>query len=173
MFKSARKATGMSIDEASFRVHVAPRTLVKYEAGETVPPPEVVLGMSRVYRKPEMTQEYCRHNCAIGRVYSYEILNAIDTSLPAVIMKLAVEMEEARQVFNRLLVITVNKQKREDFSSQEWTEFSQIVQEFLDIEHGVEILKIALGRICDVSVLVEQHNQKCWEKGYVKKEILA
>lgn len=171
MYRDARTQSGISRDEASFKLHVAPRTLANYETGETEPPPEVVLAMAQVYRQPEMTQVYCKQNCAIGKVYSYEILNAIDTSLPAVILKLAVELEEARTVFNRLMVLTVNKQKREDFSSAEWIEFSQIVQEFLDVEHNVEVLKLAIGRIVDVAEFVEAHNKKCREHGYTKEKV--
>jgi len=171
MYKEARKAAGLSIEEASFRLHIAPRTLCKYEAGDVVPPPEVVLEMSKVYGRPEMTQVYCKRNCAIGRAYSYEILDAIDDSLPAVILKLAVELEEARQLFNRLMIVSVNKQKREDFSQGDWAEFSQIVQEFLDVEHNVEIFKLAIGRIVDVAEFVEVHNNKCRDNGYTKKKV--
>lgn len=66
MYRAARKAAELSIEEASFRLHIAPRTLCKYEAGETVPPPEVVLVMSRLYKIPWLTQHYCREFCAKG-----------------------------------------------------------------------------------------------------------
>ena len=85
MYKTSRKSANLSIEESAFRLHIAPRTLCKYEAGETVPGPEVVLAMSREYGKPEMTLTYCRENCAIGRAYGYEVLNGVDTSLVTVL----------------------------------------------------------------------------------------
>ncbi|AMA74032.1 MULTISPECIES: helix-turn-helix domain-containing protein [Aneurinibacillus] len=80
MFKDARKRAGLSIEEAAFRVNVAPRTLCKYEAGETVPGPDVVPGMSQEYRRPDMTQRYCREHCPIGQRYSYIHLNNVSTN---------------------------------------------------------------------------------------------
>lgn len=47
MYAGARKGAGLSIEEAAFQIHIAPRTLVKYEHGESTPGPDVVLAMSR------------------------------------------------------------------------------------------------------------------------------
>lgn len=170
MYKDARKNVHLCIEEAAFRVHVAPRTLAKYEAGETVPPPEVVLSMSREYGKPEMTLTYCRENCAIGKAYGYEVLNAIDTSMVTVLAKLMDEMDEARGMLGRAMALAINRMDRDCFNDDEWREFSGAVLEFLDVEHNIEVLKLALGRICDVSELIETHNKKCREAGYIKKK---
>jgi hypothetical protein len=67
--------------------------------------------------------------------------------------------------------LTVNKNSRGCFTDIEWTEFVQCLQEFLDVEHNVECLKITLGQWCDVSELVSQHNSKCWQRGYIRKNI--
>lgn len=170
MYKEARKQAGLSIEEAAFGLHIAPRTLCKYEAGETVPPPEVVLEMSRLYRIPWLTQHYCREHCAIGRAYSYEVLTGVNLDPPSVMLKLVGEMAEAQAVLQRMLELAVNKNRREDFTPEEWAEFTKCLHEFLDVEHNVETLKISLGRWCDVSELISQHNQKCWQRGYIKKE---
>lgn len=172
MYKDARKQANLPIEEAAFRVHVAPRTLSKYEAGETVPPPEVVLAMSREYRQPEMTLTYCRQNCAIGKAYGYEVLNAVDTSMVTVLAKLMDEMDEARGLLGRAMALAINRMEREAFTDGEWREFSGAVLEFLDVEHNIEVLKLALGRICDVSELIEMHNKKCRDSGYTKEKPL-
>jgi len=170
MYKGARKQAGLSIEEAAFQLHIAPRTLCKYEANETVPPPETVLGMSRLYQIPWLTQHYCRENCAIGRAYGYEVLTGVNLDPASVMLKLVGEMTEAQVVLQRMLELTVNKNRREDFTLEEWTEFLRCLHEFLDVEHNVETLKISLDRWCDVSELISQHNQKCWQKGYVKRK---
>lgn len=170
MYSEARKAVGMSIEEAAFQVHIAPRTLIKYEHGETVPGPDVVLGMSKAYKKPWLTQIYCKHYCAIGQAYSYEVLNNVNLDPPSIMLKLIGEMKEAQAVLNRMLELAVNKNSREDFSQPEWSEFTKCLGEFLDVEHNIECLKISLGNWCDVSELIRQHNQKCLDKGYVKEK---
>lgn len=170
MYRGARNSADKTIEEAAFALHIAPRTLCKYESGESQPPPEVALAMSRVYGVPRLTQVYCRQNCAIGQAYSYEVLNRVSLDLPSVMQKLIGELREAQDLLCRMLEITVNKKRREDFTPAEWAEFMIILQEFLDVEHNIETLKISLGAWCDVSELVAAHNQKCWQKGYVVKE---
>ncbi len=154
--------------------HGSCRTLANYEAGQTVPAPDVVLGMSQVYHKPEMTQIYCREHCAIGQAYGYEILTAIDMGLPAVVLKLTSEMREAQAVLNTLIDITVNKRAREDFTEPEWTNFCQALQELFDVEHNIEILKMALSKMAGaenaVVELISGHNQKCEDRGYIKRK---
>ncbi|MGB9904620.1 MAG: helix-turn-helix domain-containing protein [Desulfotomaculales bacterium] len=170
MYKEARKQAGLSIEEASFGLHIAPRTLCKYESGETVPPPEVVLEMNRLYRAPWLTQHYCREHCAIGRAYGYEVLTGVNLDPASVMLKLVSEMAEAQAVLQKMLELTVNKNRREDFTPEEWAEFTRCLQEFLDVEHNVETLKISLGCWCDVAELVAAHNKKCRERGYTKEK---
>ncbi|HHV61114.1 MAG TPA: helix-turn-helix transcriptional regulator [Firmicutes bacterium] len=170
MYREARKKAGLSLEEAAFRLHVAPRTLSKYESGEIIPPPEVALGMSREYKIPWLTQHYCREYCAIGQAYSYEVLDRVNTDPASVMLKLVGEMAEAQAVLQRMLELAVNKNRREDFSDREWAEFTKCLHEFLDVEHTIETLKISLGKWCDVSDLISQHNRKCWERGYASKK---
>ena len=170
MYVNARKACGLSREEASYRLHIATRTLCNYEAGDSVPPPEVVLGMSRAYGQPAMTQQYCRRACAIGAAYSYEVLTNVNLDPPTVALKLLSELGEAQAVLHRMLSVIVNKNDPGDFTAREWSQFSEDLHEFLDVEHNIETLKISLGRWTDMSVFVAQHNQKCRDRGYIKKE---
>jgi transcriptional regulator with XRE-family HTH domain len=173
MYKKARKACGLSIEEASSRVHVAHRTLCVYEAGERTPPPEVVLDMARTYGAPSLTQAYCRESCAIGRAYSYVVLDNVNLDPPSVALKLLGELSEAQAVLQRMLTALVNKNGRDDFTATEWEQFCRDLHEFLDVEHNIETLKISLGSWTDVSELVAQHNRKCVDRGYTTKKETA
>lgn len=170
MYKQARNDVGLSLEEASFKLHIGRRTLCKYESGETAAPADVVLGMSKLYKAPSMTQIYCREYCPIGQTYSYEVLNNVNLDPASVLLKLMGEMEEAEKVLNKLLALVVNKNQRDDFTPAEWTDFTTYVQEYLDVEHCIEVFKIILGHWCNVADLINQHNQKCITKGYIKKE---
>jgi hypothetical protein len=139
---------------------------------DSTPPPDVVLAVSKILKKPWLTQLYCRHHCAIGEAYSYEVLTGVNLDPASVLLKLVGEMLEAQAVLQRMLEIAVNKNTREDFSQAEWSEFVKCLGEFLDVEHNIECLKISLGKWCDVSELIKQHNQKCWERGYIKEKAL-
>lgn len=170
MYAEAREAAGLTQKEAAERLHVGLRTLRAYELGDVVPSPAIVLAMSKIYRMPDLTLRHCREACAIGQAYSYEVLDNVNSDLAHVILKLSEEMNEAREMLDRVLQLVVNKKSREDFTEQEWREFREAIMEFIDVEHNVEMLKIALGRTADVAELVAAHNRKCHENGYVKEK---
>jgi len=71
MFKKARLQSGMSAEEAAFRLNVGIRTLYRYERGETIPPADVICLMARTYKKPELIYRYCREYCPIGAQYGF------------------------------------------------------------------------------------------------------
>ena len=166
MYKEARKKAGFSTEEAALRNNIAVRTLMKYESGEVTPPPDIVVKMSRMYQQPWLTQHYCRR-CEIGKAYSYEVLNNVDLSISGILMSLKEEMEEALKVFPRMLKVTRNKQSREEFENQEWEDFIRAMNEWIDLEHNIECLKIAFNKFMDVSELIKAHNEKCIAKHYV------
>lgn len=170
MYRVARKAARMSREEAAFRLHVGARTLANYEDGKSVPPPEVVLEMGKVYNNPWLPHRYCRMHCAIGKAYRYAILDNVNLDIASVLLKLVGELEEARAVQDRLMSLAVNKRGRQDFSEEEWREFVRCLHEYLDIEHTIEMLRLALEKWCDVSELVGQHNRKCRDRGYATEQ---
>ena len=170
VFKDARLKTGLTLEEAAHGDYVSVRALINYEQKKTIPGPDVALQMSKVYKDPWLTQRYCKDCCAIGQAYSYEILDHVNLDPASILLKLVGEMEEAQGVLTKMLAIAVNKNEREDFGDSEWEEFVQYLHEFLDVEHNVEILKISLNKWCDMSELIQEHNHKCYERGYAKCE---
>jgi prophage antirepressor-like protein len=101
-------------------------------------------------------------------------LDVVDMGLSAVVLKLISKMEEIHPNLFDIARITVNKHSIQDFTESEWIPFNQMVQKLLDIEHNIAILRVALekmdGSENKVAELVAQHNQKCWDKGYARKE---
>jgi len=173
MYTQAREEAGMTQKQAAERLHIGIRTLRGYEARDVIPNPEIVLDMSWIYQKSELTMRYCRYECAIGRAYSYEVLDAVNTDLAHVFLKLAEEMDEAKEMLAKAMRLVINKRTRYDFNDKDWQELKQVVLEFLDVEHSVEVLKLALGSIVDVAEFVNEHNKKCCERGYVKEKKTA
>lgn len=173
MYREAREELGISREEAAFRLHVGTRTLAYYEVEERMPAPDTVLRMCQIYNKPELTIKYCRE-CPIGEVYGYEVLNNIDMSLPAVLLKLRLELNEAVKAIDVLQELVINKQNKADFTEEEWDEFILAVLEFFDVEHNIKIMKIALEGLTEevdlIPSLIKEHNRKCLERGYVRKE---
>jgi hypothetical protein len=169
MYLDARKRCGISREVAIQSVPCSLGSMHDYEKGEVTPQPGTVLWMSRVYNAPELTQRYCREACEIGRAYGYDHLDNLDLSLPAVVVRMAVEMREAQSAINKLMVLTAYKQVPEDFAEAEWAELTTAIGELFDAEHTIEQFKLALSKMVDVSKLVESHNRKCEQKGFIKR----
>lgn len=72
MLESARLATAknggrpMTQEEAAYRIGIGVRTLVRYEEGSVLVPPDVILRASEVYGQPALCNRYCRTLCPIG-----------------------------------------------------------------------------------------------------------
>lgn len=173
MLRDARRKANLSIEAAADELHIAARTLVNYESGASIPPPEVVLAMTRLYSDPWLAPHYCRHSCAIGQAYGYAVLDAAKTDPASVMLKLAEELTEAQGVLHQLLRLTVNRNSRADFRPEEWTGFAACLHEFLDVEHTIAVLKVSLGQWFDVADLVQEHNDKCVRHGYCTEEVAA
>lgn len=173
VIREARMGQRMTRAALASRIGLSPRTIEAYEAGKQLPPADVALAISRECKVPWLTQLYCRKYCPIGQKYSYEVLEGVNLDPQSVVLKLAGEFDEARAVLGKLQELLVNKNGREDFSETEWREFTRCLAEFLDVEHVVECLKISLGYWVDVGELIREHNDKCWQRGYVQKKKTA
>jgi transcriptional regulator with XRE-family HTH domain len=166
MYREARKKCSLSLEEAAFKLNISARTLSNYESGDTVPSADVVLAMSKLYRQPFLTQVYCRECCGIGRAYSYLVLDNVNSSIESVLLSLQGEAGEAMEMLPDMLKIIRNKYKRADFTEGDWLWFLKGIQEWLDLEHNIECLKIAFNRFTDVEYLIREHNEKCIERHY-------
>ena len=170
MYKQVRLQARMRLEEAALRLHVAPRTLSKYEAGDLCPPAETVLKMINLYKAPLLTLHHCRCQCAIGRAFSYEILHGINADPASVMLKLREEMQEATDALSKMLLLVVNKNGREDFSTEEWSVFEKGLQQQHDCAHNIQILLVALAHWQSMPESVAQHNLKCQQRGYTQKK---
>lgn len=168
VFKKYRNVANMTVEYAASKIPVHERTLINYESGSRIPGADVALRMADIYKAPDLTQQYCRKYCPIGQAFSYEILDNVNTDLPSIMMKLRSEMKEADNVLDEMQELGINKNSRGDFTDWEWKQLVKCIHEFMDVEHNIEILKIALGKWSDVSEIINQHNEKCIQRGYVK-----
>lgn len=162
IFSIARNKAGYTMEEAAPRLFVTRRTLCKYE-NEKPPNPDIVMQMAEVYNAPEISNAYCKYYCPIGKAYSYQELNNINDDIPTVLIKLRSEMKEAHDIIDDLMDLSVNNEFENNLQ-----EFQDYIQELLDVEHNIEILKIQLHHHINVRDMIDKHNQKCIDRGYSK-----
>lgn len=166
MYREARKKCNLSIEEAAFRLNISSRTLINYESGDTTPSPDIALAMSRLYKQPFLTQIYCKECCGIGKAYSYSVLDNVNLSIESVLLSLQEEAVEAMEVLPDMLRLIRNKKSRYDFADSDWRWFVKGLQEWLDLEHNIECLKISFNRFADMEKLIQEHNAKCIARHY-------
>ncbi|GAV24771.1 transcriptional regulator [Carboxydothermus islandicus] len=135
MLKEARKKAGLSIQEAAFRLHIGARTLVSYENGHTMVPPDVILKAAEVYNEPMLCARYCAKSCPIGQVYA----NPVEIKdLAIAVLGLLKEEADVHRTVNRLIDITHDGIITED----EMEEFKKILQELIELEQRIQALKL-------------------------------
>ena len=148
MLKAARNAAGLSREEAAHRLHVGSRTLASYELGETLAPPDVVMGMSRVYDDPTLPADYCAILCPIGQVLAH----SLDRSEFAIsVLRLLKEFDDVKKLLNDLTRIAADGQ----VNAHEMDEFKEIMREMIELERQIEELKFfALRQGIDVKEII-------------------
>jgi len=164
VYKDARLEKGLTLEAAAEFMHCTGRTVWAFE-NEKNPDAYYVSMMAKIYDKPELTQFYCKNNCPIGRDFSYELLDNIDLNITTILSKLNIEMKEAQGVMNDLISQSINYEFENDMES-----FTNDLQELLDVEHNIEILKVKLHQWLDVKEITNIHNEKCIARNYTKKK---
>lgn len=151
-------------------IEISTESLGCYERGVRDPSPGMVVELADIYKEPFLTQRYCRYNCAIGKAYSYEILDNIDLdNLSNIALKLLEEHRESHDVLAEILVLITNKRTKKDFTDDEFKRLRKNVHELLDTEHTIEIFKIALNKFIDMKEMIAEHNEKCRQRGYTRR----
>ena len=153
---------------ANKEISVSVESLGCYERGIRNPSPDMVVELAEIYGEPFLTQKYCKYNWAIGQAYSYEILDNIDLNISNIALKLLEEHRESHDVLAETLILITNKKSKEDFTEKEVEKLKFNVHELLDTEHTIEIFKIALNKFINMKEMIEDHNEKCRQRGYIR-----
>lgn len=167
LIQKARKAAGMTQEQAAQKMFMAKRAYQALEYGEKDMTPDEALKLSRVLDCPTLTMVYCRKKCAVGKRYCYDVLNNVDLSPMAILAKYRQEEREANEALERLAGLMLNKHSGRDCTETELKEIWRWSLEMLDLEHVVETLKLRLWDFLDVAALIREHNLKCLEMRYV------
>lgn len=153
MYREARKAAGLSITEAAWRLHIGSRTLVNYENGHSIVPPEVALKMAEVYEQPVLTARYCSEHCPIGQTYAYPVESK---SLSALVLGLIKEQNDVRQIRDKLIELAADG----EITDEEMPEFQQILDELMDLEQKIEALKLWAAKFLPVAAMIRKRKEK-------------
>ena len=131
-----REELGLTREEASELLEgVTPERLEKIENERVTPHPDEVLLMAEKYKKPELCNFFCVHQCDIGKQYVPEI-HVKDLS--RIVLEMVASMNSARKGQERLIEIAADG----EIKDEEIEDFVRIQQELEKISVTVETLQL-------------------------------
>lgn len=138
IYFESREAAGLTRAQASELIGtISESRIEKLETGKTAIYPEDVVDMALAYKKPELCNYYCTHECRIGQSSVPEV-NSKLTSLSEIVLGLLSALNSLDRQKDRLIDITADGEITED----ELSDFVNIQKQLDQIDLTVEALKI-------------------------------
>ena len=136
IFFESREEAGLTRAQASEIIGtISESRLEKMETGKTAIYPEDVVDMARAYKKPELCNYYCTHECRIGKTSVPEVKLS---SLSEIVLGMLSALNSLDKQKDRLIDITADG----EISDDELPDFVKIQKELDQIDLTVESLKI-------------------------------
>ena len=136
IYFESREAAGLTRAQASELIGTMSESRIeKLETGKTAIYPEDVVDMSIAYKKPELCNYYCTHECAIGRTSVPEVKIS---SLSEIVLAMLSSLNSLERQKNRLIEITADGEITDD----ELSDFASIQTQLEHIDVTVEALKL-------------------------------
>lgn len=112
IYHISREETGMSREKASECMgFVSPERIEKIESEKSLPHPDEVLAMSKCYKKAQLCNYYCSHDCPIGIEYVPEIQIK---DLSQIVLEMLATLNSIDADKNRLIEISADSNITED-----------------------------------------------------------
>ncbi|SDH69968.1 Helix-turn-helix domain-containing protein [Pseudobutyrivibrio sp. 49] len=136
IFFESREAAGLTRAQASELIGtISESRLEKLETGKAAIYPEDVVDMASAYKKPELCNYYCTHECRIGKESVPEVKVS---SLSEIVLGMLSALNSLDKQKDRLIEITADGIVSDD----EIPDFVHIQKQLDQIDHTVEALKL-------------------------------
>lgn len=135
IYRKCRDDAGLTRDKASELLEwISADRIDRIERG-TAPHPDEVLQMAHCYKRPELCNYYCTHECRIGQ----ELIPEVRVKdLANIVLEMLSTLNTLDKEKNRLIEITADGAITED----EYHDFALIQQRLEDISMSVDSLKL-------------------------------
>ncbi len=147
MYQMTREQEGLTRDAAAEQMeYVSADRIEKIESERSLPHPEEILAMSKVYKAPDLCNYYCSHECPIGQEFVPEVKIK---DLSQITLEMLASLNTIEKEKNRLIEITVDgvisQDEMDDFKIIQ-TQLSQIAMTIDSLQLWVQ-KAIVDGRI--------------------------
>ncbi len=138
IYFESREAAGLTRAQASELIGtISESRIEKLETGKTAIYPEDVVDMALAYKKPELCNYYCTHECRIGQSSVPEVSPKLNT-LSEIVLGMLSALNSLDKQKDRLIEITADGIVSDD----EIPDFVHIQKQLDQIDHTVEALKL-------------------------------
>lgn len=135
-YVEARKQSNLTQAKASEAMQtISEDRLARLETGKITMTPNDVLEMANAYKRPDLCNYYCTHECPIGKNTLSEIK---PQQLSNIILKMVASLNTVETEKNALIEITSDGQ----ISENELKDFARIQMKLNEISSTVEALKL-------------------------------
>lgn len=154
MVVEARKKAGLTQSKASEMMStISEDRLSRIEKGKINISPEDVLEMATAYKRPDLCNYFCTHNCAIGK----KMVEPIKVSqLSDIILQMLASLNAMDQKKNRLIEIAADGK----ISDDELEDFATIQLQLDTISQTVSTLKLWVN----TTIAQGDINEEAYEK---------
>ena len=136
IYFECRDNLGLSRAQASELMEgISESSLEKMETGKTNIYPEDVVLMAKAYKRPDLCNYYCTHECAIGKTSVPEVKIS---SLSEIVLGMLSSLNSLERQKDRLIEITADGQ----ISDDELEDFANIQKQLEHIDATVEALNL-------------------------------
>ena len=135
MYQIYREEAGLTRAQASEALEFITESRIERIEYGALPQPEEVVQMALVYKKPELCNYYCSHECKIGQVYVPEVKMA---GLPQIVLEILAALNVLDRDKNRLIEIAADG----EIADTELTDFLQIRDKLDEMSLIIDSLKL-------------------------------
>lgn len=136
IYQIAREELELTREKASdLMVFVSPDRIEKIESEKSLPHPDEIIVMAEAYKKPELCNYFCSHECPIGQKYVPEVSVK---DLSQIVLEILASLNSVEKEKNRLIEITADG----EISKDELDDFKKISEQLDSISLSVDSLKL-------------------------------
>ena len=136
IYQLCREAAGLTRAEASEKMDaVSDSKIEKFEYETQEPTPYDILQMADAYKRPDLCNYYCSHNCEIGHRYVPEVEV---TDLSNIILETIASLNEINPLTGRLIQIARDGK----ISDDEMKDFAYISKKLDEISLAIDSLNL-------------------------------
>ena len=140
IYQLSREEAGFTREKASEAMGcISDDRIEKIESEKSLPHPDEILLMSECYKKPELCNYFCSHECPIGQKYVPEVRSK---ELSQIVLEILAHLNAMEEERKRLIEISVDGRIAED----EKEDFQKIQEKLEEVSRTVDSLRLWIRR---------------------------